>query len=76
MRGENLWNGVQGGLGVGQINKGNEALLSRCALNGLVMNTCLREIHMANPGSKQWHCPDYIIMKQRQKHLCCDVSSF
>ena len=25
-------------------------------------------------GSKQWHCIDYVIMRQRQRQMCCDVS--
>ena len=25
-------------------------------------------------GSKQWHCIDYVIMRQRRKQMCCDVS--
>ena len=26
-----------------------------------------------HPGSKQWHCIDYVIMCQKQRRLCCDV---
>ena len=26
-----------------------------------------------HPGSKKWHCIDYILMKERQKWLCSDV---
>ena len=47
-------------------------LHSWCALNSLaVMNTMFekKNIHKyiwQHPGSKQWHCIDYIIMRQRQ----------
>ena len=57
-----------------------EALLSWCALNSLVvMNTMFekKNIHKytwQHPGSKQWHCIDYIIMRQKQRSWCCDVS--
>ena len=81
VRGEdNVWNGVRGCHGVGRMNESGEALLSWCALNGLVVMNSMYEkkrIHKytwQHPGSKQWHCIDHIIMRQRQRHLCCDVS--
>jgi hypothetical protein len=81
VRGEDdEWNSVRGCHGVGRINESGEALLSWCASNGLVvMNTVYekKDIHKftwQHPGSKQWHCIDHIIMRQRQRHLCCDVS--
>ena len=51
-----------------------------CSLNGLVvLNTVFekKRIHKftwQHPGSKQWHCIDYVIMRQRQRHMCCDVT--
>ncbi len=72
--------GVRGCHGVGRMNESSEALLSWCALNGLVvMNTMYekKRIHKytwQHPGSKQWHCIDHIIMRQRQRLLCCDVT--
>ena len=27
-----------------------------------------------HPGSKKWHCIDYVIMKQGQRRWCSDVS--
>ena len=27
-----------------------------------------------HPGSKQWDCIDYIIMRQKQRSWCCDAS--
>ena len=60
VRGEdNVWNGVRGCHGVGRMNESGEALLSWCALNGLVvMNTMYekKRIHKytwQHPGSKQ-----------------------
>ena len=29
---------------------------------------------MQHSGSKQWHCIDYVIMRQTQMWMCCDVS--
>ena len=73
------WDGVCGRHGVGLMNTSSEALLAWCSLNGLVvMNTVFeKEIHKytwQHPGSKRWHCIDYIIMKQCQRHMCSDVS--
>ena len=75
---EDMWNDVRGCHGVGRINESGEALLSWCALNSLVvMNTTFENIHKytwQHPGCKQWHCIDYIIMRQKQRSWCCDVS--
>ena len=77
---EDMWNGVRGCHGVGQINKSGEALLSWCALNNLAVIYTMfekKDIHKytwQHPTSKQWHCIDYIIMRQKQRSWCCDVS--
>ena len=77
---EDMWNGVRGCHGVGQINESGEALLSWCALNYLAVIFTMFEkknIHKhswQHPASKQWHCIDYIIMRQKQRSRCCDVS--
>ena len=74
------WNGVKGCHGVGKMNESGEALLSFCAVNELViMNTTFekRNIHKytwQHPGSKKWHCIDYVIMRQTQRNFCCDVT--
>ena len=74
------WYGVRGCHGVGKMNESGKALLSSCALNDLViMNTTFekKDIHKhtwQHPGSKQWHCIDYIIMCRSQRKHCCDVS--
>ena len=79
-RHEDIWNDVRGYHGVGRINEAGETLLSWCASNSLtVMNTMFekKNIHKytwQHPGSKQWHCIDYIIMRQKQRIWCCDVS--
>jgi len=42
------------------------------------MNTCFKKknIHKytwQHPGNKQWHCIDYVIMRQKQRKLCQDA---
>ena len=65
---------------MGKMNESGEALLSFCALNELViMNTTFekKDIHKytwQHPGSKKWHCIDYVIMRQAQRKLCCGVT--
>ena len=77
-RGE--WDAVRGRHGVGQTNEAGEVLLSWCSQNGLlVMNTVfqkksIQKYTWQHPGNKQWHCIDYVIMRQRQRQMCCDVS--
>ena len=77
---DDMWYGIRGLHGVGRMNESGEALLSFCALNELViMNTMFekRNIHKftwQHPGSKRWHCIDYIILRQKDRRLCCDVS--
>ena len=62
------------------MNEAGAELLSFCALNELaIMNTQFekKSIHKQtwqHPGSKKWHCIDYVIMRQRQRRLCSDVS--
>ena len=71
--GMSSWDGVKGCHGVGKMNESGEALLSFCALNELViMNTTFekKDIHKytwQHPGSKKWHCIDYVIMRQAQR---------
>ena len=60
------------------MNEAGEALLSFCALNQLsVWNTSLiwEEVHPQgqHPGSKKWHCIDFVMIKQKQRRLCSDV---
>ena len=74
------WSSVRGFHGIGKMNESGEALLTFCAINELViMNTTFEKKNIfkhtwQHPGSKQWHCIDYVIMRQHQRKLCCDVS--
>ena len=54
---------MRGRHGVGQMNEAGEVLLSWCSQNDT----------WQHPGSKQWHCIDYVIMRQRQRQMCSDV---
>ena len=73
------WAGVRGAHGVGKMNEAGADLLSFCALNELtIMNTCFQKknIHKftwQHPGTKEWHCIDYVVMRQKQRRLCRDV---
>ncbi len=77
---DDSWSGVRGSHGVGRMNGNGEGLLSWCAQNSLaVMNTMFpkKRIHQytwQHPGSKKWHCIDYVVMRQSQRSFCCDVS--
>ena len=63
-----MWEGVRGYHGVGKINKSGKALLSFCTLNKLtIMNTWFEKNSIykytwQHPGSKIWHCTDYVRM--------------
>ena len=75
-----VWSGMRGFDGVGKMNKAGVTPLSFCALNELTIeNTCsekktLHKYTWQHPGSKQWHCIDYVIMRQKQRWLCRDVT--
>ena len=79
---EPLWDGVQGNFGVGKINESSESLLSFCALNQLcVMNTMfekkrIQQYTWHHAGTKNWHCIDYVLMRQFQRYCCTDVTVF
>ena len=69
--------GLLGGMyGLGKMN---EALLSFCCMNNLsLVNTFFekRDIHKRmwqHPGTRDWHCIDYVLMRQNQKKLCIDA---
>ena len=63
------WDGVKGQHGVGKTNEAGTSLITFCALNGLtVMNAWFEKKDMykyiwQHPGSKKWHCIDYILMR-------------
>ena len=75
-----MWDGVRGCHGAGKMNESGEALLSFCALNELtIMNTCFEKKNInkytwQHPGSKKWHCIDYVIMRRKQRRFCCNVT--
>ena len=65
--------------GTGKMNEAGRELLTFSALNKLtITNTYFEKktIHKntwQHPGSKKWHCIDYVIMRQSQRRLCADV---
>ena len=73
------WNGALGRHGTGDLNEAGMFLLSFCSSNDLtIMNTCFEKkaIHKQtwqHPGTKKWHCIDYIIMRKSQRRLCSDA---
>ena len=72
------WDGVRGLYGMGKMNEAGEALLS-CALNEMAIMNAYFQKKMSHkntwqhPGSKKWHCIDYVIMRKNQRRLCNDV---
>ena len=80
LRVRSQWNGVRDLHGVGKVNEVGTSLLTFCALHGLcVMNTWYEKKDMYKytwqyPGSKMWHCIDYILMHQSQRKFCRNVS--
>ncbi|XP_065189682.1 uncharacterized protein LOC135820293 [Sycon ciliatum] len=73
------WSGVRGMHGFGQLNSSGDELLSFAAINNLwICNTWFpkRDIFKRtwqHPGSLQWHCIDYILMRQDHRRFCRDV---
>ena len=74
------WHGVVGEHGTGVRNENGEALLTFCAVTGLLItNTCFRKAPQfrntwRNPRTKAWHCIDYILTRQAHRRLCQDTS--
>ena len=77
--GDDLWDDVRGKHGLGKMNEAGLFLLSFCSAMSLtIMNTCFekRDIYKRtwqHPGTKQWHCIDYILMRQNQRRRCVDA---
>ena len=73
------WEGVLGKHGVGNANEAGLFLLSFCSTNSLsIINTFneKNDIHKQtwqHPGTKVWHCIDYVIMRQSQRRNCEDA---
>ena len=63
--------------GLGKMNEASLSLLSISCMNNLsIVNTFFekRDIHKRmwqHPGMKDWHCIDYLLIKQKQ--LCTDA---
>ena len=68
--------------GVGRLNENREHLLIFCTMNGLcVMNTMFAKKRIyqytwQHPGTKIWHCIDYVLMCHSQRHYCSDAEVF
>ncbi|KAI0221821.1 hypothetical protein LSAT2_026909, partial [Lamellibrachia satsuma] len=68
-----LWDGVTGRHGVGNINDNEVLLLSKCTEHELIiMNTTFRmkdkfKTSWMHPMSKYWHLIDYVITRQRDR---------
>ena len=72
-RSADVWTGVIGRHGVGNVNDNGILLLSKCAEHRLLItNTtfCLKDKHKTSwmhPRSKHWHLLDYVIIRQRDQ---------
>ena len=78
--------GVQGSFGVGKVNESGEALLSFCAniqlcvMNNMFEKRRIQQHTWQHPGTKHWHCIDYVLMHQShtivvQMSMCFDLHS-
>ena len=78
-QGGEQWSRVIGGHGLGRANEAGFDLLSFCEINNLaIMNTFFhkKDIHKQSwqhPGTKLWHCIDFVVMRQCQRERCFDV---
>ena len=76
---DDQWGRVYGSHGLGALNEAGRELLSFLAINeATVCNTWFwkKEIYKQtwqHPRYKQWHCIDYVIMRQRDCKRCLDV---
>ena len=77
---EDEWWNVRGPHGLGIMNEAGREFLSFLAMNqATVCNTWFekKSIYKStwqHPKSKQWHCIDYGILKQKDRRRCLDVS--
>ena len=76
---DDQWEGVLGKHGLGRANEAGLFLLSFCSTNNLsIMNSFFekKNIHKQtrqHPGTKAWHCIDFVIMRQNQRRCCVDA---
>ncbi|XP_065886632.1 uncharacterized protein [Dysidea avara] len=77
---DDQWDGVRGPYGFGELNDAGRELLSFLSSHeGMVCNTRFqkKDIHKQtwqHPKSGAWHCIDYILMHQKDRRSCLDVS--
>ena len=70
-RNHDIWHGVIGHHGVGNMNSSGHRLLSLCSELGLAMTNTffhLRDMHKTfwmHPRSKHWHLIDYVFVRRR-----------
>ena len=78
-KGSSEWMGVLGCHGIGKVNDQGMAFLQFCMINSLtIMNTwfekrAYQKQTWQHPGTKAWHCIDYVLMRQNQRKLCNDT---
>ena len=74
------WDGVRGPHGYGTINDAGKELLTFLSLHQATICTTWftkKDIHMVtwqHPKSKKWGCIDYVIMRQKDRRICLDVT--
>ena len=71
---DRTWSAVRGPHGLGKMIEAGAGLLSFCALNTHFEKKQIHKQTWQHPGSKKWHCIEYVIMRQSQRSLCGDVS--
>ena len=75
------WDGVRGPHGLGVCNDAGKELLSFLSLHeAMVCNTWYekRDIYKQtwqHPKSKRWSCIDFVVMRQKNRHMCLDVAA-
>jgi len=76
---DDQWWKVRGPCGLGVVNEAGAELLNFLLLNGTtICNTWFqkRNIHKQtwqHPKTKNWHCIDYVMMREKDRRRCVDV---
>ena len=74
------WDGVRGPYGFGELNDAGRELLSfLSSYQGMVGNSWFQKKDIykqtwRHPKSGDWHCIDYVLMQQKHRSSCLDVS--
>ena len=72
-RDRNIWQGILGNHGVGNMNSNGLRLLSLCSEHSLVITNTIFQLKnkhkttWMHPRSKHWHLIDYVIVRQRDR---------